>query len=138
MPENTSVDLNTVVAVIALVVSLTGTILSPIITSVINNRHQRKMFQLSEKSSLDKEKQHILVECISNIGAAYVQASPENMDAFGKSFHCVYAFVSTDKWSMLDDFYAKFILLPFDGKVEPSDLAEVIHYLTGLLKEISQ
>jgi hypothetical protein len=130
-PIPNDVDWSATAAWIALAISITGTILGPIITTILTNRFQLRLKQMDIVQNAFAEKNHIVQTCISSIGACIACSNTETQSLFGKTFHNVYPFVSTDNWKLLDSFYQAVIDDDYDTvkKLYPS----VIHLLSELL-----
>lgn len=134
IPNN--VDWSATAAWIALIVSIVGTIVGPIATAIISNRHQYKMLCLKQKQQEYEHRQVLIRDCISGISAFLARPNTEKMHEFGKTFCYCYAYVSKDNWPLLDDFYSCIISLNYAAAKTKRD--EVIHLLAELLKEPPQ
>ena len=81
-------------------VTLIAAILSPILTTIINNRYQLK---LRKSEFLEKHKAEVIENYLKNVGAVINNPSNENFEKFGFNSKEVYLYVSTDHWTLLDD-----------------------------------
>lgn len=133
---NNTIDWSATAAWIALAISITGTILGPIATSVLNNRHQIKLKKLEMMERASSEKERIFRDCISSIGLVVSCMSLDNLNEFGKSFHNVYVYVPTDKWQELDIFFHAVI----DNDLEKSIslCPQIVSLLTELITKTPQ
>lgn len=128
-----SIDWNATAAWIALAISITGTILGPIVTSILNNRHQLKIRKMEMLENITSDKNKIFRNCISSIGLVVSFMSETNIDEFGKSFHSVYAYVPSENWQELDSFYLA--VIENDYKQARNMCPKIISLLTELLAE---
>ena len=96
---------NSILTLVALILSIVGSFLGPIITSVITNKHQLKLRELDHKDAIHQQREQIIRDCISGIGACLSCSNPESEKKFGESFHAVYSFVDPKYWYKLDFFY---------------------------------
>lgn len=135
MTVNT-IDWSATAAWIALVISITGTVVGPIVTSVLNNHHQLKMKKLELEESLLSKRIDIMKQCISGIGLVLAYPNSSNLTEFGKSFHNVYMYIPPDKWYDLDCFYNYVISGEID--IAKERCPEVIKMLTETLTALSQ
>lgn len=105
-----SMDPSAQAAWIALAISITGTICSPIISSIITNHHQIKLRKLDiqEKASeeYNKAKHAALDAFISSAGRYLVSNGSECVESFSQSFHLVYQYVPCEMWDDLDELYS--------------------------------
>lgn len=130
------IDWSATAAWIALIISVVGTIVGPIVTALINNAHQTKLYILESTSKEKSEKDTIIRECISGIGKVLSFSSSTNIEQFGQTFHACYAYVPTDKWHLLDNFYSDIIDEDYDSA--QNKLSDIIHLLSEILKEKQQ
>lgn len=132
-PIPNDLDWSATAAWIALAISITGTIVGPIITTILTNRHQLKLRKLDIQEKAASEKISVIQQCISHTGACLAYPKTESLISFGKHFHVVYAYVPSEHWALLDDFYQLTIKNNYDAakKLQP----DVIHLLNGLLEE---
>lgn len=130
-------DWSATAAWIALAISIIGTIVSPIITSVITNRHQlelRKM-DIEQRAVEQYNKQRFLAidSFISKAGRCLAHPTTDNAREFGDCFHNIYPYVSCDLWDKLDKLYSAVIS---NNWSTAKDLhPEIIHALAEILKE---
>ncbi len=131
------IDWSATAAWIALIISVTGTILSPIITAFITNNHQLKLRKLDlEQSALDKYENNrftALNTFISKAGRCLSYSDEETVKDLGEAYHCIYQYVPEDFWSDLDQFYTLLISYKFDEakKIYPA----IVRRLSAILKE---
>lgn len=125
------IDWSATAAWIALVISITGTVLGPIVTTVLTNRHQLHLrkIELQEKQFL--ETQHEIRNCISCIGAVMAVVNSENLINFGKYFPSIYSYVPVDKWTILDEFQSTVLSR---NDIAIGQYEGIIHLLTDILK----
>lgn len=81
-------------------VTLIAAILSPILTTIINNRYQLK---LRKSEFLEKHKAEVIENYLKNVGAVINHPTHENLGKFGFNCKEIYLYVSTDHWTLLDD-----------------------------------
>lgn len=131
IPNN--VDWSATAAWIALVISITGTIIGPIITAILTNRHELKMYRLSISDKDHAERRKVFYDCISSIGSFLSNPSTPSMNAFGENFHKVYIYVPIEKWPVLDSFYSTIVQKDYTAARQQQ--TEIIHLLSAILKE---
>ena len=125
IPNN--VDWSATAAWIALVISIVGTIIGPIVTALINNQHQLKILRIDLKTKEETERQTVLRSCISGIGLFLSHPNASTLEDFGKVFHTSYAFLPIEKWDTMDSFYA--LLISEEYEKARQLLPEIIHLL---------
>lgn len=129
-------DWSATAAWIALIISVAGTVIGPIVTAVLTNRHQLKIYKLESKQKEYDDKINSIRNCISGIGSVLANPSADNLAFFGKSFPIAYSFLPQEKWNLLDEFFLAITRsqFPFAKELSP----EIIHLLNDLLTEQSQ
>ena len=132
-PVPNDVDWSATAAWIALAISITGTILGPIVTTILTNRHQIRLHRLSLQEKLTEERNSIIQQCISCIGSCSAYPNDVNQSDFGKHFFAVYTYVPVDQWELLDKFYCSIIGADYNNAHKM--LPQIIHLLASLLKE---
>lgn len=130
------IDWSATAAWIALIISVVGTIVGPIVTALINNSHQTKLYKLESASKEENEKNTIIRNCISGIGKVLSFPTTTALEQFGEMYHACYAYVPLDKWNLLDDFYSTIIDEDYDKA--RCQLPDIIHLLSEILKEKQQ
>lgn len=98
-------DWSATAAWIALIISVAGTVIGPIATAVLTNRHQLKIYKLELSQKELDDKTASIRNCISGIGSVLADQSRENLEFFGKTFPVAYSFLPQDKWYLLDNFF---------------------------------
>ena len=131
IPNN--VDWSATAAWIALIISITGTIAGPLLTSLLNHRHELKMHQLRAKEEEYIQKQTLLRQCISGIGVFLSHPGATSMDEFGKTFYYAYAYLPQEKWPLLDKFYSSVVGKDYASARQQQ--SEIIHLINVSLKE---
>ncbi len=141
MPQE--IDWNATAAWIALIVSVVGTIASPIITAIITNHHQTELRKLDiqEKNAeeYNRAKHAAFDAFISDTGRYLTSHGAEATESFSKSFHIIYQYVPCEMWSELDEFYL--LMRQCDtGSFEQAlqKHSKIIHDLSAILKEVPQ
>lgn len=130
-PIPNDVDWSATAAWIALVVSVSGTVLGPIVTALITNRHQIKLRKLDLQEKSISEKYDVLKKCISEIGSVIANSDSTNLTEFGRSYFPAYAYVPKQHWELLDNFYSTLSVYNFDDAVKM--YPTIIHLLSSLL-----
>lgn len=132
-------DWSTVIALCAFIISIVGTVFSPIITSLIANRHQLKMRQLDIKQvNIDKynnERFIAINNFIAKAGLCLSYVNAESVQQFGEAFHVIYQYVPDSYWPVLDEFYSSLISYNWDKAKEL--YPGITHYLARLLQQSS-
>jgi len=135
--SNSYMDWNAAAAWIALVISIVGTIATPIITSFLNNRHQLKMYRLKSKERskirLQTTREAIIHAFTANTGKVISVSSLDIIAEFGAAYFPVYQYVPEQYWDKLDELYA--YIMDNDWKKARVLYPEIMHAINGLLKE---
>ncbi len=136
----TSIDWSATAAWIALVISVIGTVASPLITTILANRHQHKMRKLDIEEQVVAKYDNRRYDAINNflISAGYCLALPnrDSVAEFGKSYSSVHQFVPKELWLGLDEFYQ--YICDKDYEAAQFRYPDIIHSLSELLKEAPQ
>ncbi len=87
---------------IAISITLAISILVPLFTQIANNNHQRKMQR--EKLAYEQKQKKVLAyeEFLSNVGAAVLSVSKENLTQAGASINRMYIYAPEEWWEELD------------------------------------
>ncbi len=103
------IDWNASAAWIALIVSVIGTIASPLITTALTNHHQKEMFDKNTQFTLHQQyhqnKFKVINNFLSSVGAQVVSPSFQGSSKSGENFFQVYAYAPSDIHSKLDQLY---------------------------------
>lgn len=138
VPNN--VDWSATAAWIALAISITGTILGPIITTILTNRHQLKLRQMDiTQKVIEKceERRFLAINTfIAKAGCCLSCVDEESVKDFGESYHCIYQYVPDKFWPKLDEFYM--VLISYNWKSAKELYPEIIHELAELLRGTPQ
>lgn len=107
-------------------VTLIAAILSPILTTIINNRYQLK---LRKSEFLEKHKAEVIENYLKNVGAVINNPSNENFEKFGFNSKEVYLYISPDHWSLLDE---------IENQIEKCDYSSANKYVNVLCESLSE
>lgn len=133
-------DWSATAAWIALVISVTGTIVGPIITALITNKHQLKLRELDIKqAALDaynNNRFNALNMFISKAGRCLSYSDEQSVMDFGEAYHCVYQYVPEDFWNDLDQFYS--IVFSYNWDEAKKLYPPIVRRLSAILKEAPQ
>ena len=100
------------VAFIVSIITAASTVIVPIVTTVINNRHTTKMKRLE----LFAEKRIETVNrYVSDVGRFITARKYDDEGTMGSSLGSIYLYVPEDIWPALDDLYQKLIKCDFDS-----------------------
>lgn len=132
-PIPNNLDWSATAAWIALAISITGTIIGPIVNTILTNLHQLKIHQMESRDKLISERNKVIRDCISSIGSCVAFANVDSIISCGNHFHNVYAYVPKEKWPLLDSFYQA--LVNQDYKTLTKLCPDIIHLLASLLTE---
>lgn len=91
---------------LALVVAVLGMILGPIITALINNVHQSKIFGLELRTKQIEEQNSILQTASADLSSYIAYPTDTRRDALDRSFSSVYLYVDRKYWLLLDNFFS--------------------------------
>lgn len=134
------VDWSATAAWIALAISITGTVLSPLVTAWLNNRQQLHMYKLKadedRRTALNQARISSLETLIANIGKCIAHGNNQNLSDFGFSYFSAYQYISPEYWEKLDQLFSYICDCEFDA-AKPLYL-EITHVVSGLLKETPQ
>lgn len=135
------IDWNATAAWIALVVSIIGTFIGPIITAIINNRHQLKLRKLDIKQrsveTYETRRHEAINTFLSEVGdcVTYSSCGTPGLTC-GKAYFNIYQYVPDDMWSELDQLYDK--LIRHGETDEVQRFQAITHRLSEILKEVPQ
>ncbi len=111
IPNN--VEWSATAAWIALAISIIGTISSPLITTLLTNRHQLKLYKLNiQHGSLEKYEDRrfqAINSFFQKVGGCFSCSDARDLHECGSVFHCVYQYVPETLWDKLDALYASII-----------------------------
>lgn len=132
-----NIDWSATAAWIALAISIVGTILSPIITTILTNRYQLKLrkmdIQQRTVETYETNRFTAINAFISKSGKCLFYTDDSSVKELGSVFHCVYQYVPNDYWPVLDNFYL--LLISHDWKSAKQEYPEIIHKLSKISKE---
>ncbi|MEG2522293.1 MAG: hypothetical protein RSA49_05405 [Anaerovoracaceae bacterium] len=94
MYNNFSIDPSAIISGIALVVA----ILSPAITSYMNNRHEYKMYRLR---FYEKHRAEAIEDYIRCTGAVILEPTKDNFTAYGKCYGEIFLYTPQKMWDNL-------------------------------------
>ena len=93
---------------IALIISVIGTIASPIITALITNRHQVKLrrqdIQQRAYESYCQSRQETIANFLRQV-SHHIFTKGDDRTIHLTDYHCVYQYVPADSWDNLDLLY---------------------------------
>lgn len=117
-------------------VALAISIICPLITAILNNYHQRKMYSLKRANNrLDliiSERQGVFSAFISNAGKCLSVNSIENISDFGSTFFAIYQYVPEEHWAALDQFYL--LILHSNWDDARAAYISIVHMLADISK----
>lgn len=134
------IDWSATAAWIALVISIIGTLASPIITAIITNKHQIKLREQDIKQKTAEKYEDARTSAINsfiaNTGRYLTSLNNESTEDFSKSFHIVYQYVPETMWNELDQLY-KLLLNQRSGTHQQAleAYSNIIRKLSAILKE---
>ena len=132
-----SVSSDNVPVYAALIISVLGSVIGPLITALINNRHQLKILKLqTQQSAYDsyaQKRSAAFQNFLSDVGRYISNSDFSNASGFGASFFTVYQYVPEDSWKLLDTLYEA--SLSSDIGEMKKYYAEVMHLIAKLSLE---
>lgn len=138
VPNN--VDWSATAAWIALVISIIGTVASPLITTVLTNRHQLKLRALDIKQNSIKTYEERRFQAITTFfqktGGCFSSFNMRELCECGSVYHCVYQYVPVDFWPDLDQLYTA--LVNEDWHTAKDLYPPIARRLSEILKEPPQ
>lgn len=133
------IDWNATAAWIALVISVTGTIVGPIITTILTNRHQLKLRRLDIQQSAFENYQKNRLLAINTFLARAGRCLSDFDDALisdlGESYYCIYQYVPIEFWDKLDEFYKA--ITTYNKNNAKNLYPPIARYLSEILREES-
>jgi len=131
------IDWSATAAWIALAISITGTIVGPIITTILTNRHQLKLRKLDIQQSAFETYQNnrfaAINTFISKADRCLTCTDTISVKDFGEAYHCIYQYVPVKFWDKLDEFYC--ILISYKWVEAQKLYPPIARYLSEILKE---
>ena len=107
IPNN--VDWSATAAWIALVISIIGTIVGPIVTTILTNQHQLKLRELDiahkNIEEYNKEKFATINDFISSVGRCIANPTPALIEDVGAIYYNVYLYVPNSLHKRLNDLH---------------------------------
>lgn len=89
------IDLNEITPYIALIISVA----SPIITTLLNNKHQLKLHN-AEFYSLHRAE--VIEHYLQTIGLLLKNRTPENLEAYNKCFGEIFFYIPEKHWKLIE------------------------------------
>lgn len=130
-------DWSATAAWIALAISITGTIVGPIVTTILTNRHQLKLRKLDIYEEQYKDfichRRNAIVNFISYTGQYIASSHTTDLKNCSNHFFPVYAYAPKSIWSNLDDLYVH-IVQGNDSDAQ-KQFIEINRVLSAILKE---
>jgi hypothetical protein len=131
------IDWNATAAWIALAISITGTIVGPIITTILTNRHQIKLRKLDiyERKYKDftNRRRTTIENFISYTGQYITNPHREEFKNYSNHFFSIYAYAPESMWPSLDALY-EHIAQENDSDAK-MQFVEINRVLSAMLKE---
>lgn len=131
------IDWSATAAWIALAVSITGTIVGPIVTTILTNRHQLKLRKLdiyeNQYKDFTNRRKQIIENFISYTGQYIANSHTEDLKKCAYHFFPVYAYAPHSMWDKLDMLYVN-IIQDEDSSAQIL-LIEINRSLSEILKE---
>ena len=135
-----SIDWDATAAWAALAISIVGSIISPIITTILTNRYQVKLRQMdihtNTISAYEKNRFETLNTFIAKSGKCLAYFDETSVSELGEFYFQIYQYVPIELWNTLDEFYE--CLINFDRKNACKMHPLIIHRLAEILKETPQ
>ena len=131
-----AIDWNATAAWAALAISIVGSIISPIITTILTNRYQLKLRQMdihtNTISAYEKNRFETLNTFIAKSGKCLAYFDETSVSELGEFYFQIYQYVPIELWNTLDEFYE--CLINFDRKNACKMHPLIIHRLAEILK----
>ena len=104
-----SIDWSAIAAWIAVIISIIGVSVGPLLTACINNKHQLKLrkFDIEEKemSEYCSRRRTAIENFLSSTSKYLSDCQYKNVEVCGESFFQVYPYVPKELWNDLDYLY---------------------------------
>lgn len=132
-----SIDWSATAAWTALIISIVGSIIGPIISAIFTNRHQLKMHQLSsyetQLSRYNESRSKVFSDFVSCVGKCIAFCNNENLADCGAAYFQIYQYIPKTYWDSLDKLYVS--LCETDLDTASSIYPQIIHLIGELSKE---
>lgn len=139
-PIPNNLDWSATAAWIALAISIIGTIASPLITTLLTNRHQLKLHKLNiQHSSLEKyedQRFQAINSFFQKVGGCFARFDANDLHECGATFHCIYQYVPKELWTQLDALHNA--IINEDWNTAKKLYPPITHDLAEILKEPPQ
>ena len=135
-PIMTPMDWSATAAWIALAISIVGTIASPIINSILNNRYQLKLHNFDLKNKYQEQRAETINSFLCNVAGYLAYPDRKNAHLFGTSFYSVYQYVPDEMWPKLDSLFDSLVNENLDSAQQ--EYPPIAHRLAEILKDIPQ
>ena len=119
---------------IALIISIIGTITSPLITTALTNRHQIQLKKLDIAERYFDAKTTTINTFLAKTNLAIILESAKFDGGFAENFFCVYQYVPDSFWPTLDNLYTS--IVQENWMQARSIFSEVTHYLSTIAAEV--
>lgn len=132
--KTTTYDWNTIVALIALVISIT----TPALSLFLSNIHQRKLKKLDLKHSLKLESYHRMEKTFSNFisnVSTMNHIATSNLKEYEIAYHKLFLYVPKEYWHSLEEFNNLVISSDASNASVQKHYLEITEILASLLQE---
>ncbi len=103
------IDWSATAAWMAVIISIIGASVGPLLTAYINNKHQLKFRELDikekELSEYHAKRRTAIENFLSSTSKYLIDCHSKNMDECGNNFFQVYPYVNPDLWKSLNELY---------------------------------
>ena len=134
------IDWSSTAAWITLAITLSISIISPIITTWMNHRFQ---LQLAELEAKNKEienhylkKRAIIDNFIASVGKCLFRADSAALQECGQSFYAIYVYVPTSLWPDIDALLR--LIRAYEWEKAQEHFSNLTKSLSGILEETSR
>ena len=126
-------DYNSITTLISLIIALIASIVSPFLTSVLNNNHTMKMETLrndfAEKRALNERKITVFQAGLQSLGGCLSNPTNETIQEAGTFLYSLYLYLPKEHWSELDNIISCFQEDSLSDKL-PDYLIKLSHLLS--------
>lgn len=126
-------DYNSITTLISLIIALIASIVSPFLTSVLNNNHTMKMETLrndfAEKRALNERKITVFQAGLQSLGGCLSNPTHETIQEAGTFLYSLYLYLPKEHWPELDNIISCFQEDSLSKKL-PDYLIKLSHLLS--------
>lgn len=131
-----NISLSDICTFVALIISILGTVISPLVSARMTNKHALKLRKMDIEenavSLYNSQRFNAITSFLALSGQclAYTD-NQESIEAYGKSHFSIYQYVPQDFWGTLDDFYSA--MTSYEWEKAKELYPDITHQLSKIL-----